>query len=276
MSTFVKLVGREHAVESAFFRFLFGLATVGVIWAVRRVRLRPVNWRWLIARGAMGSASVYCLYRSIGHLGLAQGSILFFAYPIFTALFALAVLGERQTFGGWMAILLAFLGVYLIVWPKDWSGAVAHKAVAVLGALLAGIAVGTVRELRKTDSSYTIFSSLCVFGILVVAVRSTTDGFCLSFRPTAWACIFGVGFFGTLGQLMMTFAYKYVRASSGSIYSFVTPVLNVLMGALLFAESLSLRGWLGACLVLGACVYVSLPRPTVEQGGDFPQSRSAS
>lgn len=268
MSTFVKLVGREHAVESAFFRFLFGLATIGAVWLVWRVRIRPVNWRWLIARGLMGSASVYCLYRSIGQLGLAQGSILFFAYPIFTALFAVVVLGERQTLDGWAAILLAFLGVYLIVWPRDWSGAVIHKAVAVLGALLAGTAVGTVRELRKTDSSYTIFGSLCVFGMLVVAVRAKSDGFTLSFGPAAWACILGVGFFGTLGQLMMTFAFKFVQASSGSIYSFVTPVLNVLLGALLFSESLGPRGWAGACLVLGACVYVSLPRRCEAAAGE--------
>lgn len=260
MSVFVRVVGEGHAVESATFRFAFGLATIGLIALCRPIQLRPVNRRWLVFRGCVGGSAVYCLYHSIGHLGLAQGSILFFSYPVFTALFAAAVLKERQTLGGWMAVLVAFAGVYLIVWPQDWSGAVVHKLIAVAGAMFAGAAICTVRKCRRTDSSYTIFASLCMFGLLIMGIRATSEGFTTQFPAAAWAALVGVGLFGTLGQLMMTFAYKTVQASSGSIYSFVTPVVNVLIGAARFDESLSTRAWLGAGLVIGACLYVSWPK----------------
>ena len=131
---------------------------------------------------------------------------------------------------------------------------------------MAGIAIAAVRECRKTDSSYTIFASLCTFGMIVVAIRGTQTGFTVHFAPMAWAALLGVGFFGTIGQLMMTFAYKFVQASSGCIYSFVTPVLNVALGAALFHERLPMRGWIGACLVVGACLYISLPKGSPAAG----------
>ena len=62
----------------------------------------------------------------------------------------------------------------------------------------------------------------------------------------------------TIAQLLMTFSFKVVPATEGSLFSFVTPVLNVVFGAVLFAEKMHPRGWLGACLVTGACMYVSL------------------
>ena len=256
MSVLVRLVGKEHVVEATFLRFAFGIAVVGLLWLRGWVRIRPVKWLFLCVRGVLGGTAVLCLFLGITHLGLAQGSILFFSYPIFTALCAWLALKERQSPDTWCAMLAAFVGVYLILWPKDWSGALAYKLVALAGAVISGIAITSVRKLRKTDSSYTIFLSLCTFGLLIVAAPAATKSF--RFDAWAWLALLGVGALATVGQLMMTFAYKFVQAGQGSIYSFVSPALNVAMGALLFAEVLPLRSWTGACLVLGACMYVSL------------------
>lgn len=256
MSVLVRVLGTGGAYQALVVRFAVGIAVVVALWVGGWIRIKPVNWRLLAVRGVTGGAAVWCYFLAIGHVGLAEGSVLSFAFPIFTAICARLFLGERQSFGAWAAVAVSFSGVYLVVWPESWSGPLAYKLLALGGAVLAGIAVASIRQLRRTDSSYTIFLSQCTFGLAIVAVPAASSSFAFGVR--AWFLLLGVGLFATVGQLMMTSAFKHVRATQGSIFSFITPVINVLFGACLFHEAIPARSWLGSCLVIGACIYVSL------------------
>ncbi len=256
MSMLVRVVGKGHAAEAMWLRFGVGILVVGVLWRWGRAEIRPARWGLLAVRGAMGAGAVLVLFISINRVGLAQGSVLSFAYPIFTALFATLIFRERPRRGVWVAMLVAFAGVYLIIWPRDWSGEIAYKLLAVGGSVMAGLAVSTIPTLRQRESSYTIFLSMCLFGFLIASVLSLGKPF--RFSSAGWAALMGVAAFATIGQLMMTFAYKAVPATQGSIFSYVTPVMNVVLGWGVFHEPMPARAWLGAVMVIGPCVYVSL------------------
>ncbi len=260
MSLFVRALGKERAYEAVCIRFAFGIVVVVLLRLSGWIRPKPVNWRLLALRGIAGGGAVLCYFLAIGHVGLAEGSVLCFSFPIFTAICAWLFLGERQTLGTWGAIAMSFPGMYLVLWPEDWSGVLAYKLVALAGALMAGIAVAAIRQLRKTDSSYNIFLSQCVFGLIIAAAPAASRSFELDAR--GWAFLLAVGLLATIGQLVMTFAFKYVPATQGSIFSFATPVLNVVSGACLFGEAIPLRSWIGSAVVIGACVYVSLAKHT--------------
>ena len=277
MSIFVRSLGDNRAYEAACVRFTFGIAVIASCCACRWIRFRPVNWRLLILRGLSGGGAVLCYFLAIDNVGLAEGSVLCFAFPVFTAIFAWMFLGERQTLGIWAAVATAFAGLYLVLWPKDWSGLLILKLVALVGAVLAGVAVASIRQLRRTDSSYSIFLSQCVFGLAIVLVMLATpyvpaEAKTFHFSVRGWGFLFAIGLFATLGQLVMTFAFKFVPATQGSIFSFVTPVLNVVLGACLFRERIAPHSWVGSCMVIGACVYVSLakhppPAPSIVTEG---------
>ena len=174
MGVCVKTLGKGHGVEAALIRFTFGMTVILGAWALGLARIRPTNYRLLVVRGIMGGSAAYLFFRSIGHIGLAQGTVLSFTYPLFTALVAFVFLHERPRPGVWVAIASAFVGVYLVLWPQDWSsGPVVHKLLALLGGLMGGIAVATIRRLRSTESSYTILLSMCLFGSLIMAGPAT-------------------------------------------------------------------------------------------------------
>ena len=253
MSMCVKALGKGHAVEATFMRFALGAAFIVSLRLLGVIRLRPVNWTLLVVRGVMGGGAVLCLFKAINHMGLAQGSVLSFSYPIFTSIFAWLFLKERPHWSIWVSMLVAFIGVYLI---KGISGSLTYKLIALAGALMGGIAVTSVRRLRRTDSSYTILLSMCVFGALIAAGPATQRSF--DFPATGWLILLGVSALALIGQLMFTYSYKTILATEGTVFTFVTPVLNVIFGALIFHEEMSLQSWIGACLVLGPCVYVSI------------------
>ena len=69
--------------------------------------------------------------------------------------------------------------------------------------------------------------------------------------------LLGIGLIATIAQLIMTWAYKHVPATEGSLLAFLTPLLNVLLGILVFGEKLHPTTLIGAALVLVCCAYVA-------------------
>ena len=55
----------------------------------------------------------------------------------------------------------------------------------------------------------------------------------------------------------MTWAYKHVTATEGSLLAFLTPVLNLFLGLLVFGEEVRFPALIGSAVVLLSCSYVA-------------------
>jgi drug/metabolite transporter (DMT)-like permease len=58
----------------------------------------------------------------------------------------------------------------------------------------------------------------------------------------------------------MTFSYKALPVSQGSIIMLVTPVANILVGMSVFGESITPITGLGMLLVLASCTLIGLQK----------------
>ncbi len=243
-------------------RFVTGAAAIAGLALTGVIRLKMANFRWLIVRGGFGATSVYLLYRGIVHLGLAKGTILNYTYPMFAALLAPSLLKERLSPDVLAAGIVSFGGVWLIVGSTaaggltGFGGIGPEEILALTGGVLAGVAVVAIKKLRETDSPYVIYLSQCIFGLLVVVFPAAGSSFLFPVR--AWLLLLGIGILATAGQLLMTWAYKHVTATEGSLLAFLTPVLNLLFGLAIFGETVRLPALLGSAVVLLACAYVAL------------------
>lgn len=261
MSGLVRLAKEVPGVSTfhtAFFRFLVGVCCVIVYWGVRRERVRWVNRGWLGVRGVVGGAAVLFYFEGIVRVGLAKGTLLNYTYPLWATAMAPFFLGERVGTKMWVALGGAFIGLYFLIVPPSGLGEMTlDDGVALFGGFLAGIAVVAIKRLRETDSSWTIFFSQSAFGLLMVSYGTVRSSF--DFPWEGWAICLGIGLVATVGQLMMTYAYKYVGGAEGSLLSLLTPVVNALVGVGLFGEPWTLRTLFGGGLILIACVYVAIP-----------------
>ena len=215
-----------------------------------------MNRWWLVARGVIGATSVYFFFRGIMNLGLGKGTILNYTYPIFAALLAPLILKEKLTWD----VLAA--GAHLV------PGHLARGEPGPLlldrrrrgcsrswAAFLSGIAVVAIKKLRETDSPSIIYLAQCVFGLLVVGWPTATSSF--AFAGVEWLILLGIGLVATVAQLTMTWAYKHVPATEGSLLAFLTPVLNVLLGIAVFGEQMRASTLAGSALVLVCCGYIA-------------------
>lgn len=268
MSLLVPLakVAGTYLLASA--RFITGGVVIIALGLAGLIRLRVVNWKWLLVRGAFGSVSVFLFYYGILKLGLAMGSVLGNTYPVFAALLAPLVLREKPRPDVLAAVLVSFIGICFIVNPEGVMGlfgvAGVHASIvssvdgllALLGGILASIAVLAIKKLRETDTSPVIYLAQCFFGVLVFGFPTAAGSF--AFPPVTWLILAAIGGLATIAQLLMTHAYRHVPATEGSLLSFLMPVVNVILGTAIFGETMHSLALIGSGVVLAACVYVAL------------------
>ena len=243
---------------TAEFRFLICIAFVFGLCAWQRRPLRFVNRRWLVTRGVLGGASALLFFYTINHVGVAKATVLNYTYPIWAGLFLPLLLEDRVRTGLWVAVAVAFGGLYLVVVPASGLGAISGMdLVALSGGLISGLAVLSIKKALETDSSRAILFAQSFFGLLIVALPAQAGGY--SIPTLGWALLVAVGLSAAVGQLLMTHAYKQVGAIEGSLLSMVTPVLNVVLGLLVFREPVTTRALAGCVIVLLGCAYAALP-----------------
>ncbi len=265
MSFLIPLTSGVSTSLIAAARFVTGIVVILGLAGLRVTRLVAVNKLWLVARGIIGAASVYFFYRGIMVLGLGKGSILNYTYPVFAALFAPVFLKERLPWDVLAAVLVSFAGIWLVISPGRIQSVNVEDLLALFGGFLSGIAVVTIKKLRETETPYIIYLAQCVFGLLVVGVPTATSSF--AFAPIQWALLLAIGVVATVAQLMMTWAYKHVSATEGSLMAFLTPVLNVALGAAAFGESMGAAAIAGSALVLLCCGWVAFRERLLKQSG---------
>ncbi|MHC4173273.1 MAG: EamA family transporter, partial [Planctomycetota bacterium] len=159
------------AYKLAFFRFIIGLGLITTAAMSGRVKLVFNNKKLLFLRGLTGGTAVFITLLCITKLGLGKGMVLINSYPIFASIISAVFLKERLRISAVFlkerlrlldigAILTATVGIYFIAYEKQQGFSLLvfgrYELLAVLGAMIAGIAVTLIRKLHDTDDSLAI------------------------------------------------------------------------------------------------------------------------
>nr|WP_321273973.1 DMT family transporter [uncultured Vibrio sp.] len=219
----------------------------------KRISIWGNNKPLLLARGAVGTVALVCVYYSVTTLPLAEATIFQYIHPAFTALLAVFFLKERIQPSTLVCIALCLLGIYVMVRPE--TGASAEHALppfsvmmALLGAFGSSIAYVIVRKLSRTEDS-----SVIIFYFPLVALPASIilmgDNFVV---PDLYLTIMLVliGVFTQIGQLGMTKAMQTQEAGKASAYSYIQIVFSGLIGIVVFGELPSVWTYIGAGLIV--------------------------
>lgn len=239
-------------------RFAIGIVFIASLAMGGQLHLSFVNRRLLLVRGLLGGAGTLIFYFAIIHLGLAKGTVISYAYPVFAAIGGALFMGEAMGPRRWMVCGLAFAGLYFTITTREgWTGGFgSYETLALLGAVMAGAVICVIRRLRTTDTSASIFTAQCAVGFWMVLIPANSQSMDLGLKGSA--LLLAIGLFAACGQLIMTYSYKHLPVASGSLLGMLSPVLNVLIGWGFFAEPMSLRNAAGMGMVLVSCALITL------------------
>lgn len=243
------------AAEIAFLRFLASYLIVRAATAIGWVEIRLVNRKLVLARGILGGIGNLLYFYAIAATRLSNAMVLLYTYPIFASLYAQWMQRARLSIPMLLTLLASFAGIHLIVQPSfdHW---VWGDLLGVVSGMTVGGAIVSLKESRKTDSAWTIFHYFNIIGIVLclpLVIGRWTPLPAESLGPLA-----GVVVFSMLGQIWMTYAYRYMTTAEGSILSMFGAVVGSGLGIWLLAEPATPQFLIGALLIVGSGIYLTL------------------
>lgn len=263
-----ELIADLDTFEILAYRSLIGIVVIGAL-------VRPLGWREQVRarrmplhllRNAVHFAGQNLWFFAIGVAPLAQVIALEFTAPLWVALLAPLLLGERLTRMGLFAACLGFVGTLIIAQPS-----IDHVPPGVLAALgaavfFAGSAILT-KILTRTESVISILFWLTLmqaaFGLICAGIdgRMTLPTWAMA----PWLLV--VGLTGLSAHFCLTRALSIAPASVVMPLDFARLPVVGLVGVLLYDEPLGLALVVGAAIILGAnWINIALAAPRTTRG----------
>ena len=255
MNLCVRFLPRIPTHETVFFRALGVLCLAGFsLW-----RLKIPIWgqqrRWLLLRGFYGTLGLNLYFWTLQQMPLASAVTLQYLSPIFSAVAAIPLLGEKPPRRQWFCFALAFAGVLLVKGFDPRLGWLAFGA-GVLGAVCSALAYTYVRRLRHSDHPLvTVFYfpvvTLCLTGPYTLTHWVRPQG-------QEWLWLILIGLFTHGAQYYLTRALQAEQIALVSQVNYLGLLYALGLGALLFGEHIPLLAGLGMLLIVIGVILGSL------------------
>ena len=204
-------------------------------------------WQHL-GRNVAHYGAQFAWFLALTLIPLAQVVSIEFTMPIWTAILAVAFLGERMGLWKNLAVVLGVVGVVLIVRPGT-NEIVPGQLIALAAAVGFAISVAMVKSLTRTDGVVTI-----LFWMLVIqSAIGLVPALAVWRWPSApvWGWILVVAFLGTYSHYCLTRAMLHADATIVVPMDFLRVPLSALAGWLIYSERLDAFTVMGALLILG-------------------------
>jgi len=225
-------------------------------------RIRTARPGIQLARGVLLASATFLYFTSLRVLPLADAAAIGFVLPLFVAVLAVPMLGERLDLPRGVAVLAGLAGALMIVRPGSsvftWY-ALLPVAMALCNALYQILT-------RKVAGVEHPLTSL-VWGAIVGAVLlSAAAPFYWKAPDQAWhwALLLVIGLCASIGHYLLIKSYEYAGATLLAPFTYTTMIWAVLLGFLVFGQ-LPDRWSVGgmAVIVVSGMFLVSRHRLTV-------------
>ncbi|MFJ2826996.1 EamA family transporter [Streptomyces sp. NPDC087263] len=259
-------VGLDHFPPLLFSALRFLVAALPAVFFVGRPK---VAWKWIVTVGlVLGVAKFGLLFIGMD-AGMPAGlsSLVIQIQAVFTALFAIAFLGERLTRVRLLGMAVALCGVGLAAVDEGTAGPVGAFALVMVAAACWGVSNVLTRKASPPDPlNFMVWVStvpvLPLLGLSLLTEGPSRDLDAL--RALDWqgasvvvyvAWITTVFGFGAWGWLL----HRH-PASTVAPFSLLVPVFGMSSAALFLGETISPLRWGAAALLVGGVGLTSVVR----------------
>ncbi len=203
---------------------------------------------WLHAfRAVTGSLAIIALFFGLRELPLADVISLTFGGPIFVTIASIIFLSEKVGIKRWSAVFLGFVGMILIVQPAFVDLNYYYITPIIFCIFFACVAI-SVRSLSKTEPIYRIAIYFTVLNCLL-GLATLPYGWVIPSKGDIIIFIV-MGVCGSIGNLLLTQSYRISEASLVTPIKYISLVLAIVFGFLIWNEVPKILTLLGAALVI--------------------------
>jgi len=257
LNTLARALSQQLDVyQTQFLRYLMGLLVMlPLLWRHGLQAYRPVNITGQFWRGGVHTLGLILWFTALPKIPLADMTAIGFTGPIFIMLGAAWFLGEPMRGDRWIAALIGFAGVLVVVLPKmtgegGWYNLVMLASSPVFAASFL---------ITKALTRYEKPGVIVLWQALTVTLLSLPMALMHWQPPSAVQWVgFGItGVLGTLGHYCLTRAFHTADISATQSLRFLDLVWASLLGWLVFSDVPSSSTWAGALVILLSTVWIA-------------------
>jgi drug/metabolite transporter (DMT)-like permease len=251
----------KHVVQTlppsvaVFFRyFVATLLSLAVIMRAGGLSLIVTRHPWLqILRGLLLMVSTILNFVAISYLQLAQTAAIFFTIPLWVCALSVPLLGEHVGLKRWIAVIVGFLGVLVIMRPgsNSFHWAMLLSVAASICGSVYNIVTRKVggRDRAETSLFYVSFIGAAAAALSLPVIWKTPEGI-------EWLFLIFMGIAGGVGHYMLIQAHRLAPASALAPFVYTQIVWMILVGYLAFGDVPDHWTLIGAAIVVGSGLFV--------------------
>jgi len=271
----IKFIFEQAALYEIYFgRILIASIILGLYILVTKRKLKiKTEYPFLtVIRVLLHFFAFSFFFISLTYMSLAMANALFFSSPFFISIFARFFLNEEIGIRRWYAIILGFLGIYIILDP-DFRDFEFKNLLPVLCALFYALSMTITKITSDKDDFYTQLFYFCTIalGLCMIIFLIFGSGKFDNFQdPTmkfifrewftnvnfAWKYIFIMGILASISFACIFKAYSSYSPSIISLFEYSLIIWSVIIGFIYFNDTPSFRTFLGIILIIGAGIYI--------------------
>lgn len=235
----------------------------------RRMRLDQAairrNLLQLIFSGIFISFNWITLFESYRYTTVAIATLCYYMAPVIVTLVSPFLLKEHLSLKRGLCVLVAVIGMVFVSGVPQSGLPKSGEAMGILLALSSAVLyAGVVITNKKMDRipayDRTIFQLGTATIVMVPYILLTEDIRTFVFTPLSVVLLLILGIFHTGICYALYFgAIEKLPAQTVALFSYIDPIVAVLLSALLLKEPLGWSGALGAVLVLGSTLVSEMP-----------------
>ncbi|HLR83036.1 MAG TPA: DMT family transporter [Paenalcaligenes sp.] len=212
-----------------------------------------------LLRGVVMLLATYSFFTALSYLPQAEATAINFLAPLLMLAAAPWVLHEPPHISRWIAAIVGFIGVLIIIRP----GSGLHPVGVMFGLITACMFATQFIVTRKVaidDSMTTLLWSGLVGSVLTTLSLPYAFSAALpvlkGFSGMDWVALFATGVFGALGHLLQIQAYQRAPASLLAPFVYLQIVSAAGLGWLIWGQFPDALTWLGIFIICSSGITI--------------------
>ncbi|TKZ21880.1 DMT family transporter [Shimia litoralis] len=256
VTALVKYLGpRVPAAEAAFLRYLLGLVfLIPMIRPILRAHLTKRQVGLFGLRGVVHTLGVVMWFYAMTQIPIAEVTAMNYLSPVYVTLGAALFLGETLAARRILAVVVALIGALIILRPGFREVNSGH--LAMLGtAILFAVGYLVAKVMSEEVSPAVVVGMLSI----TVTIGLAPIAYSVWVTPTLGdlAILFAIASFATAGHYSMTLAFAAAPITVTQPVSFLQLVWAVLLGWIVFDESVDAWVITGGLVIISAISFIT-------------------
>jgi drug/metabolite transporter (DMT)-like permease len=206
-----------------------------------------------VVRGLLLVVSTGANFVAVSHLQLAQTASIMFSNPLWVCALSPLLLAERVGPRRWLAVIIGFIGVLVIIRPGTvgFHWAMLLSLTSALSTALYQIAT---RKVGADDRAITSLFYVSLVGSLAAAPVAPVGWILPDIGQ--WGLLALMGFYGMFGHYMLIQAHRMVPAPVLAPFVYTQIISMTVIGFVLFGDIPDSMTVIGGGLVVASGLYV--------------------